>query len=190
MEISEKNLERGVRLERMEAVVPVAEYMETCVDIPKFLGYCRECGNYGNRWSCPPFHEDPMDIWTRFHTLRLIAYTLPCETGGSVSQALANLELAKARMMEETLELEHSMPGTLALSAGTCTLCGKDCTRPAGKPCRCPERMRDSIEALGGDVAKTAELYLNRPLLWIKDNRLPEYLTLVGGALLIQREEP
>ena len=131
-----------------------------------------------------------MEVWTRFHTLRLIAYTLPCEPDGSVSQAMTNLEQAKARMMEETLELERSTPGTLALSAGTCTLCGEDCTRPAGKPCRYPDRMRYSIEALGGDVAKTAELYLNKPLLWIRDNVLPEYLMLVGGALMKRREEP
>lgn len=178
-----------IKFERLEAAPPIEEYIQTCVDVPKFLEYCKECGNYGNRWSCPPFREDPMEIWARFQALRLIAYILPSEPGQSVSQALDNLKLAKARMMEETLELERAMPGSLALSAGTCTLCGENCTRPEGKPCRYPEQMRYSIEALGGDVAKTAEHYLHKPLLWIKDNVLPEYLVLVGGLLLKQREE-
>lgn len=180
---------RRIKFERLEAAPSIEEYVQTCVDVPRFLEYCKACGSYGNRWSCPPFREDPMEIWARFQALRLIAYVLPSEPGQSVPQALDNLKLAKARMMEEALELERTIPGSLALSAGTCTMCGENCTRPEGKPCRYPEQMRYSIEALGGDVAKTAERYLHKPLLWIKDNVLPEYLVLVGGLLLKRREE-
>lgn len=182
--------EHGCRItiERMEAVVPVDEYVRTCVDIPKFLGYCKECPGYGNRWSCPPFEKDPMTIWTQYETVRLYGYVLPTEPGQSVTGALQNMEQAKGRLMAELLELERTIPGSFALSCGTCRLCGNHCTRLEGKPCRMPENMRCSIESLGGDVAKTAEYYLHKSILWIKDNILPDYLMLVGGLLLCWEE--
>lgn len=189
MEIFEGKNGCRITFDRLETVVPVEEYVKICVDISKFLGFCKECFNYGNRWSCPPFQTDPMEIWSQFETLRLIAYTLPNASIPCVSVALDHLKQAKERMMAELLELEHTIPGSYVLSAGTCVLCGDNCTRPAGKPCRNPEQMRHSIEALGGDVSKTAEYYLNKPLLWIKDGILPEYLMLVGGLLMKHREE-
>ena len=60
---------------------------------------------------------------------------------------------------------------------------------PSGRPCRCPEKMRYSIEALGGNVAETAERYLHKPLLWIEDGRMPDYLTLVCGLLAREEDE-
>ena len=180
---------RHITIERLDAVVPVGEYVKVCVDIPKFLGYCKECPNYGNRWSCPPFQKDPMTIWSQYETLRLNAYILPSGPGQDIPAALDNLKTAKDRMMAELLEQELVIPGSFALSAGTCILCGDNCTRPEGKHCRKPEQMRYSIEALGGDVSKTAELYLKKPMLWIKDSVLPDYLMLVGGLLLKRQED-
>ena len=51
--------------------------------------------------------------------------------------------------------------------------------------------IRDSysIEALGGNVAETAERYLHKPLLWIEDGRMPDYLTLVCGLLTREEDE-
>ena len=50
--------------------------------------------------------------------------------------------------------LEKKIPGSMALSAGSCRLC-KECTRMTDEKCRNPERARCSIEAIGGDVGKT-----------------------------------
>lgn len=58
-------------VQTIETCVPVAEYLRTCVDVEKFLGFCRECGNYGRRWSCPPFEFDPLELWNRYDTLHL-----------------------------------------------------------------------------------------------------------------------
>lgn len=52
-----------------------------------------------------------------------------------------------------------------------------------GKKCE-NYSQRWSIEALGGDVSKTAEQYFNLPMLWIKDGQAPDYLMLAGGLLL------
>lgn len=63
-------------VQTIETCVPVAEYLRTCVDVEKFLGFCRECGNYGRRWSCPPFEFDPLELWNRYDTLHLYARVL------------------------------------------------------------------------------------------------------------------
>lgn len=173
----------GGSLRKKEIAVPLEPYLRECVNVPKYLAFCKECPNYNTRWSCPPYDDDPEDVWRRFTTLRLVSYILLPEPGQSVPDVLKTLTRVKETMLWGLLALEREIPGSLALSAGSCTLCA-ECTRPGGTPCRDPARMRRSIESLGGDVALTAERYLDVPLLWIRDGVLPEYLTLVGGLLV------
>lgn len=170
-------------VERREAEVSVTDYLREFVDVPKFLGFCQECENFGRRWACPPFDFDPMDVWKKYRTLHIAAKIIT--PGGNAAQGeMKNVLLAeKSAFFEELLSLEGTNPGSLALSAGTCDLC-EDCTRPQGGPCRYPEKLRWSLEALGGDVCKTAEIMLKTPLLWEQNGRLPAYYTLVGGLLV------
>lgn len=170
-----------------EASVSVEAYLRTGVDVEKFLGYCKACPNYSTRWACPPFAFDPMEIWRKYRTLRLYARVLVPEPGAETGAVLEGMKREKQVLLKELLTLEKTVPGSLVLSAGSCDICGT-CVRQEGTPCRHPEKLRYSIEALGGDVAGTAERYLHRPLLWIRDGRLPAYLTLVGGLLTM--EEP
>ena len=53
-----------------------------------------------------------------------------------------------------------------------------------GRPCRHPERLRYSIEALGGDVEGCLQHYFHVPVLWGRDGLAPEYLVLMGGLLI------
>ena len=131
--------QNGYTTERFVTTIPLAEYVPQCVDVPKFLGFCRDCPSYGTRWSCPPHNYDPMDLWARYETLTLVALVLTLD--GSLS-------------------------------------------RTQGVPCWQPQRMRPSIEALGGDVSLTLERYLGKTLRWTREGERPETLTLVGGLLL------
>lgn len=63
-------------LKRYETVCRVDEFAAACVDIPKFLSFCRECPNYGHNWMCPPFDFDASEIWKNFAGLRLFARQL------------------------------------------------------------------------------------------------------------------
>ena len=58
-----------------------------------------------------------------------------------------------------------------------------NCTRPEGKPCRYPEKMRYSIESIGGNVGKTVSKLLGIELEWIQDGKVPSYFVLCGGLL-------
>lgn len=172
----------GYTVYRMEEEVAVTEYLQACVDVPKFEAFCCSCPNYGNRWSCPPFAFDPMKIWQKYSRLRLVTHILEPKDGQTVKGMLDAHQAEKGRMLEVLMDMETQQVGSMALWAGTCDLCPV-CAKAEGKPCRMPDKMRHSIEALGGDVGKTAELYFGYPILWIEEDKVPAYMTLMGGIL-------
>ena len=47
--------------------------MERFRDGERFIGLCRQCGNYGKRWGCPPFDYDPADKLAAYDTAEIIA---------------------------------------------------------------------------------------------------------------------
>ncbi len=55
----------------LERTVPLKEFRETLVDVPRFSGYCRDCPHCGRYWSCPPFSFDPMTLWMRYEAIHL-----------------------------------------------------------------------------------------------------------------------
>lgn len=182
--IHKVHMERpGYVLQRLDTTVSLETYLPECVDVPRFLALCQKCPTYGTRWSCPSFSFNPMEIWTKYDTLHLVAYVLVFQPGRSVKEGMDALKAEKDVLMADLLAMEHAHSGSLALFAGTCDLCPEGCSKPAGVPCRKPKQMRYSIEALGGNVSLTAEKYLNKPLLWMNTSELPEYLALVGGLL-------
>lgn len=168
----------------VDRLVPMEEFIRECVKVFQFTLLCAECENYGQRWTCPPFDFAPMQLWRKYKSIQLFGRILAPETDVDASAMLAALEREKDILLNELLDLEKKHPGSLALSAGCCTICDEGCNRPDKRPCRHRDKMRYSIESLGGDVAKASERYLDTPLLWIKGGVVPDYLTLVGGLLL------
>lgn len=165
-----------------EAVTSTEEFLRTHVDVPKFLECCKQCMNYNNRWSCPTFQFDPVQVWKEFKTLHLFARFIVPGKDRDGAKLMAALKKEQPQFLAELLVREKTTPGSMALAPGACELCG-DCARSIGQPCRHPELMRHSIEALGGDVGATAQDYFGKPMLWIKDGVAPDYLMLVGGLL-------
>ena len=176
----------------LERTVPLKEFRETLVDVPRFLGYCQDCPNCGQFWSCPPFGFDPLTLWQRYEAIRLYARKLvftkdrlfPGERRAFEERELPKIKEDMARTL---LRREAEAPGSLALFPGKCEWCPV-CARREGKPCRTPDRMRYSIEALGGDCGGALEKYLEETLQWAQGNRLPEQIILLGGLLLPENE--
>ncbi len=172
----------------LERTVPMDEFLRDLVDVPRFSGYCQDCPNYGRYWSCPPFDFAPMVLWTGYGAIRLYARKLvftrdrlfPGERRAFEATELPKIKGAMAR---ELLAMEAEVPGRLALFPGRCEWCPV-CARTEGKPCRMPEKMRYSIEALGGDCGGALERYLDEKLQWAQGGRLPEQIILLGGLLL------
>ena len=172
----------------LERTVPLEDFRRDLVDVPRFLGYCLDCPNHGRYWSCPPFDFDPEEIWARYGALLLYARKLvfskdrlfPGERRAFEERELPKIKGAMAR---ELLDRESRTPGSLALFPGRCDGCPV-CARVEGKPCRFPEKMRYSIEALGGDCGGAIERYFNETLQWASGDRLPEQIILLGGLLI------
>ena len=78
----------------------------------------------------------------------------------------------------------ESHPGSISLSAGSCHRCKNGCTRTQEKPCRFPEKMRYSIESLGGNVGLTIEKLMGIKLEWIEEGKLSHHFVLVCGLLI------
>ena len=170
------------KIRHLSASVPVREFLETAVDVEKFLALCRMCPNYGNIWTCPPLAFDPMEIWSRYETLELYARVLYPEPDTSYGDFLDLFRREKTSLTAWVFALEQENPGSLSLAASTCTACSP-CRRQQGRPCQNPGALRYSIEALGGDVGKIMKTYLHTPLQWAEAGKLPQYLTVVAGLL-------
>ena len=172
----------------LERTVPLSEFIRDLVDVPRFLGCCQDCPHYGQVWSCPPYDFDPMALWRRYDAIHLYARKLIFTKdrlfpGERRAFEQTELPKVKADLARELLFLEKERPGSLALLGGKCDLCPV-CARTEGKPCRMPDRMRYSIESLGGDCGGALEKYFGEILQWAQGNRLPEQIILLGGLLL------
>ena len=194
------------KTERLTAEISVKEYIEDYVNVEEFLECCKKCGNYRKKWSCPPYDFDVMDYWRQYESL----YLLGCKIffGESVRAKSyekeqlneiigAALSTEKQRLTEELYQMEKENPGSISLSAGSCSICGggmmetgactrNSCENPEGSAkdyCRCFDKMRYSIESIGGNVGKTCSDLLGVKLEWVEEGKLPEHFVLVCGLL-------
>lgn len=178
--------------ETMIQTVPLEDFRRDLVDVPRFMGYCLDCSNAGRYWSCPPYDFDPQEIWARYGGLLLLVRKVTFRKdrlfpGERRAFERTELPKIKADMNRELLEMEAKIPGSLALFPGRCEWC-PSCARGEGKPCRFPERMRYSVESLGGDCGGALERYFGEPLQWAQGNKLPERLLFLGGLLMPKDE--
>lgn len=181
--------------QRYHSTISVSDYLEHYVDVETFLEKCRECPNYGEIWSCPPYDFDAREYWKQYKTLELTAVKINFDEEYAckpVSQEEAqriiedSLWNVKTGLSAELLEKERANPGSVSLSAGSCHLCRGKCGKVDNEPCRFPEKMRYSIEALGGNVGLTISKLMGIELEWMEEGKLPHYFVLVCGLLLRQ----
>ena len=164
-----------------EKVLALEDYIARFRDRERVEGYCRECMNFGRKWSCPPFgDEGPLAGFSMedYSMIKLLLAEVPSE--GS----WAGDGFSKAREKVDALifEMERSTVGAYALLPGTCLLC-KTCGKSSGV-CHFPSKVRPSLEALGFDVAKTMSELFGAELEWAKDGAAPKQYRLVGALLL------
>ena len=171
-------------LERFEKEISVPLYLEHFVNVEEFLEYCKACPNYEKVWSCPSYTFNPEDYWKEYSSLLVVAYKINFEAGTDEKKSMEIMAEVKDKITEELFAMEEAYAGSVSLSAGSCSVCGKgNCTRTEGKPCRYPEKMRYSIESIGGNVGKTVSNLLGIELEWIEEGKMPSYFVLCGGLL-------
>ncbi len=170
-------------VERYTAEIDAKAYIEDFRKADYFIKLCQQCGNYGRRYGCPPFDDEPLVAVERYDRVRLMGVkitpndkSLPIEAANDLMQPVVS------EMNEELLETEKSLGGMCYGFVGSCPYCGgASCARIDGKPCRHPYKVRPSLEAIGFDIGKTAKDLLGIDIKWGQNGLIPEYLTLVCG---------
>ena len=173
-----------MKIETYEKTIGIPQYIEGYVNVEEFLECCRVCDNFDRKWSCPPYDFEPVrDYWEKFTHFHVIGKKMILEEEDKDNWKNLMKEV-KQQLTEELFCEEKKYPGSRALCAGSCTICGENnCSKISGETCRFPEKMRYSIESLGGNVGLTASKLLNIKLQWIEEGRIPDYFVLIGGLL-------
>ena len=171
--------------ERFTADISVDEYIEKYVAVEEFLECCKACPNYDKKWSCPSYDFDVLDYWKKYDNAHFIAEKIIFdeEYVGKEYSADEVVEEVKQALTEELFAMEEAYPGSISLSAGSCSLCTDGCSRLENQPCRYPDKMRYSIESLGGNVGMTISKLMGIELEWMQEGKLPSYFVLVCGVL-------
>ncbi|MDO5562019.1 MAG: DUF2284 domain-containing protein [Synergistaceae bacterium] len=174
------------------------EFIKDYVNVEYFQGFCTACCYYGKNWSCTPHDFDVLGFLKSYDDIRLIGVKikidrrttrgLKCKDFQVPPEVTAIVDIEKAKLTKTLLKEERANPGSTYLFAGQCEICPV-CARVDGLPCRHPEKMRYSLESVGGDVTKIAKEILGLDILWMKDNKIPEYLTLICALLLKNQGE-
>ena len=102
--LAERMKKDGCTVERLVTTIPLADYVPRCVDVPRFLGYCRDCPSYGKRWSCPPHDYDPVDLWGRYEALSLVVLVITPDRGTPRDRAMDLLAKGIAKYQKEVME--------------------------------------------------------------------------------------
>lgn len=177
---------------RYEATIPVSDYLKGYVDVDTFLECCKACPNYDSKWSCPSYDFDVIEYWKKYQTLDLTAIKIIFDEGYAGKElpeeeiqriTEASVMQIKRELSEELLCREKEIPESISLSAGSCIFCKGNCSRKEDKPCRFPDKMRYSIESLGGNVGLTISKLMGIELEWMEEGKLPHYFVLVCGLL-------
>ena len=172
-----------------EKTIATDAYISEFCDKERFEALCRECPNYGRRWGCPPFNDNPQPDLSAFDNVKL--YLLKIDLDPAEFESTAALETAMRRVVQCTripyekkmLMDEKATNGRAALFTGMCPHCGeRECARTSGRPCVHPAIVRPSLEALGFDLGKTAEEIFGIKLEWGADKKAPTYLCLIGAV--------
>lgn len=168
-------------LQEQWRTIPMKEYAETFRDFGRVRGYCHGCGRYGKCWACPPYDFAEDEYLGQFTTISLLATKITPSEGVTLTPETAERILNRERQRLDRMLL--GMEGNArAFFAGTCILCPPEkCTRREGLPCRHPESIRPSLEALGFDIARTASELFGIPLQWGSPGTFPAYLTLISA---------
>ena len=98
--------------ERYVAETDAKAYIAKYRKADYFIKLCRQCGNYGRRYGCPPFDHDPVDAIQDYNSVRIIGVkitpkdrSLPLEAANELTKPIIR------ELNAELLETERKLDG-------------------------------------------------------------------------------
>ncbi|MGM9863892.1 MAG: DUF2284 domain-containing protein [Lepagella sp.] len=165
-----------------KATLPTTRLIDLYLRNEECRAACSHCRNYGRQWSCPPFAVDPLAQLSRFSLATILAVEIPVAPGTPSDRAIDVMAPAHPILVEAAMELERQTGGRASCTVGECRLCTEPCARQNGMPCRHPNRMRPSPEAIGFDLVTLLHDLFHIDLQWGADGFLPSRLYLIGAV--------
>lgn len=168
---------------KAEVYFDVIETSRVKVDKKLFTEMCRTgCSNYNNKYCCPPHSPEFTSHIGNHDRLLLVMVKIDLD---QLAQAKYK-EYHKVRMtntiiksrIEKVMRSLEGESGTKFMSTGACRLC-KPCQKKLSRPCKHPQEMRFSLEALGADCNKLAQDAFGKPLLWYEKKHAPAYTAVI-----------
>lgn len=170
-------------IESHSKTMAAADYISRYRHVAKYIEACRACPGYGRRWGCPPYDDDPQPDLNKYEKVTLTVLKItPDDPREPLEAAQKIIDSARAEFEPRLLEEERRTGGRAALFTGRCPHCGEGaCARASGAPCRHPDLVRPSLEALGFDLGATSREIFGIEMLWGENGKMPAYLTVIGG---------
>lgn len=151
---------------------------------------CKHCRCYDNNWTCPPFKENQLDIWSKYENVKLIMLKY------NFSKEFLNKQKSYEEFIEYSFDLIHSQKKIIEhdlynlekelngefLTSGPCVNCNV-CQRSLGKSCVKPNERKYAMESLGANVIDIAKRYFDLDLEWIRGNSKPNFLIMMVCVL-------
>lgn len=165
---------------KVDCYYTISDISNISVDKKLFLEMCKKgCRNFNTKYCCPPFSPD-------FHSFvkskKLLFLLLKLDLNQLLDyKPYHRLKVANAVIKSRAERIMRSLEPyskTKFLSNGACRLC-KPCKRKQKLPCKHPDKMRFSLEALGVDCNKLSQDLFNINLLWYKDKKAPDYTCVI-----------
>ncbi len=159
-------------------------------DVERFITYCRDCPNYGTKYSCPPHDIDDEEFLSKYTHAHFILTRIIYDEETILStkddkqkqnEILYSTRAKVLRDVEDQKIVKELYSGGISVGSSACSYC-TDCARKEGKDCRYPEKMRYAIDSFGFDITKIMSDLFGIELSWPKDT-IPEYQCLVGMFL-------
>jgi predicted metal-binding protein len=164
-------------------------HSESLIDLlykKKFDELCKSgCPNYQKKWSCPPYSPSYLQfiqgypyLWIFFMKINLNQFSYIKSNYLKVKAANSILK-SKIDKYGREMALHHGK----YISTGSCRLC-KPCGCKLNMPCKYPNKMSYSFEALGMDVGELVRRYFHQELLWYRKGYVPKYTSVVAGVVM------
>lgn len=141
-----------------------------------FTGLCKDgCPHYNLSYTCPPNSPKFTEYAKNYEHSLVIAMYMNIDNGNSIETVHPYLRRVLSDLL---IPLEEKFNGLLS-DGGRCRYCEK-CTYIDNLPCRYPDRIRFSMEAMGIDLDKVCKDILNHSILWTKNDE-NNYCTVLGS---------
>lgn len=153
------------------------DILKDYMDFEYFTGLCRDgCPLYNLSYTCPPNSPKFTEHTKDYKSSLVIAMYMNVPKGKTISEVHPYLRRVLSNLL---IPLEKVLNGLLT-DGGRCIYC-ENCTYIDNLPCRFPEKLRFSMEAMRLDLDKVCKNVLNHSIMWSEDDK-NSYCTVMGSV--------